>query len=141
MRKTAAILLVLFLLLSAGCTDRKEPDPTVPETAPPATESQIPSETQAPPTEPVTEPEKETVPETDPVDISTTATPTESGKCLICGAPENDYDGYCYYCHPDFLFTCTRCGYEQPYHRTESGMCYECEAAVDANTGATPYGS
>ena len=140
MRKTAAILLVLFLLLSAGCTGQKEPDPTVPETVPLATESQIPSETQPPLTEPVTEPE-ETVPETEPVDISTTATPTESGKCLICGAPENNYDGYCYYCHPDFLFTCASCGYEQPYHRTESGLCYECEAAVDANTGATPYGS
>ena len=140
MKKTAIIPLVMFMLLTAGCTDQKESAPTVPETTPFATETMIPSETQPLLTEPVTEPEV-TVPETEPVDVSSGATPTESGTCLICGAPEDDYDGYCYYCHPDFLFTCASCGYEQPYHRTESGLCYECEAAVDANAGATPYGS
>lgn len=51
------------------------------------------------------------------------------GWCRGCGITliKNDRDGYCYYCHPDFGFICSKCGYEQPYHRTESGLCYNCE--------------
>ena len=55
--------------------------------------------------------------------------PEEEG-CIDCGAAENIYDGYCYYCHPDFLFLCDRCGYDMPYHRTADNLCYECSEAV-----------
>ena len=49
------------------------------------------------------------------------------GKSYKASADLNAADGYCYYCHPDFGFTCSKCGYGQPYHRTESGLCYSCE--------------
>ena len=49
------------------------------------------------------------------------------GMCIVCNCAPGDYDGYCYYCHPDFGFTCSECGYNQPYHKTENGLCYDCE--------------
>lgn len=51
--------------------------------------------------------------------------------CCVCGTmlyEDGNYDGYCYYCHPDFGFTCTQCGSQWPAHRTESGLCPQCEA-------------
>ena len=61
------------------------------------------------------------------------------GMCIQCGGAPGDYDGYCYYCHPNFGFTCSKCGYEQPYHKTESGLCYSCEAGdiMCAHCGTT----
>ena len=47
--------------------------------------------------------------------------------CISRGVEFNAYDGYRYYCRPDFGFTCSRCGYGQTYHRTESGLCYDWE--------------
>jgi len=78
---------------------------------------------------------------TDSVDTQAGAVSTEpEGMCKVCGLDLGTYDGYCYYCHPDFLFACLSCGYEQPYHRPENGLCEECAAAlgsVDGVTGAT----
>lgn len=74
-------------------------------------------------------------------DEQTGATPTvAAGMCKKCGLDLGTYDGYCYYCHPDFLFTCVICGNEQPYHRPADGVCDACKAiqgAVDSVTGAT----
>ena len=76
-----------------------------------------------------------------PVDEQTGATPTvAAGMCKVCGLDFGTYDGYCYYCHPDFLFTCVICGNVQPYHRPADGVCEACVAAqgsVDSVTGAT----
>ena len=84
----------------------------------------------------------ETVPQTtEPADVQTGATPTvAAGMCKVCGLDLGNYDGYCYYCHPDFLFTCVICGIEQPYHRPPDGVCDSCAAMygnVDSVTGAT----
>ena len=133
MKKAVCVLLTLLVLLSAGCTKQKESTPVTP--APTKATA-----TSAPETEPVqTEPPTE--PETEPVDVVATATPTvPEGMCKVCASDRGDYDGYCYYCHPDFLFTCAICGYEQPYHRPENGLCYDCDAtqnSVDAASGAT----
>ena len=149
MKKTISVLLVFLLLLTAGCTDRKENsgNPTDPVAAPNTAE---PSEPVAAPK--AAEPSDMPTESDDTVDVTQAATEhitadavtsasqtePEAGKCCLCGTAENSYDGYCYYCHPDFLFTCANCGYEQPYHRTESGLCYDCEAAADSVTGATP---
>ena len=134
MKKAVCLLLTLLILLSVGCTKQKEPVPVVPAETKPAQPTAAP-ETEPVPTVPPTKPE------TEPVDIAATATPTvPEGMCKVCGLDRGDYDGYCYYCHPDFLFTCLSCGYEQPYHRPANGLCYECDAAqgsVDAASGAT----
>ena len=50
-----------------------------------------------------------------------------SDLCLECEDALGEYDGYCYYCHPDFLFLCKQCGCLWPAHRTASGLCDFCE--------------
>ena len=137
MKKAVCVFLTLLVLLSVGCTKQKDPAPVTPA---PTNAAQPVAATSAPETKP-TPTEPPTEPETEPVDVVATATPTiPEGMCKVCGLDRGDYDGYCYYCHPDFLFTCAICGYEQPYHRPANGLCYECDAAqgaVDATTGAT----
>ncbi len=49
-----------------------------------------------------------------------------SRMCVVCGLTPGDYDGYCYYCHPNFGYTCSGCGMDQPEHRPESGLCWQC---------------
>jgi len=72
------------------------------------------------------------------VDEQTGATPTVySEKCFDCGEAEGLYDGYCYYCHPDFLFLCKRCGCLWPAHRTPDGMCTPCSDAVKNGASKT----
>ncbi len=51
-----------------------------------------------------------------------------SRMCTVCGATPGDYDGYCYYCHPDFGYTCSGCGRDQSEHRPASGLCWECRS-------------
>ena len=65
------------------------------------------------------------------VDEQTGATPTvNGGMCVECGEVLGEYDGYCYYCHPDFMFLCKRCGCLWPSHRTEDNMCPPCSEAI-----------
>lgn len=52
-----------------------------------------------------------------------------ANSCKVCGEDltYQNYDGYCYYCHPSFGYTCVRCGNEWPAHRPESGLCGQCQ--------------
>ena len=130
MRQRVCLFLVILALQFAGCTDRQD---TVSKSADSA--DQITSAT--------AEAETEPVPVTDPQpDASAAVTPTvPEGMCIACGVAPGDYDGYCYYCSPDFGFECVSCGYFFPSHRTADSLCPNCAAAssddCDASTGAT----
>ena len=50
-----------------------------------------------------------------------------SQRCIKCGTDSNEYDGYCYYCHPDFGFECVRCGFYYPAHRPADEICPGCK--------------
>ena len=50
-----------------------------------------------------------------------------SQHCIKCGTDSNEYDGYCYYCHPDFGFYCKKCGFYIHAHPYESGLCFSCQ--------------
>ena len=49
-----------------------------------------------------------------------------SRMCIVCGSTPGDYDGYCYYCHPNFGYNCSSCGRTWPAHRPEDGLCPDC---------------
>lgn len=134
MRNIAVILLAVLMLLTAGCAAQPEKHPIPSEPSEYRDSSTVPEAKDLPIAE-------------DAADATASATQKSAenpGGCLVCGTNEDIYDGYCYYCHPDFLFTCVKCGNEQPYHRPEDGLCHDCaqaaeaEESADAYTGATP---
>lgn len=50
--------------------------------------------------------------------------------CRSCGTKlydDQNYDGYCYYCSPNFGFECVKCGRLVPSHPTTSLLCCDCE--------------
>ena len=122
MKNARYIVWVLLIILVAFYTTKQQEAQTSvkPSTAQTVT---IPRTT-----EPVTvHPNKEATP---PSMQST----QEAADCLECGSAESIYDGYCYYCHPDFMFLCVRCGCLWPAHRTPSEMCDLC--IEDVKNGA-----
>ena len=65
-----------------------------------------------------------------------------ANSCKTCGTDltYQNYDGYCYYCHPSFGYTCDICGYEQPAHRPADGICNNCKCFECGAILATPGG-
>ena len=127
MKRTVCFLLVLLTVLTAGCSPEPE-----------KTHTPSKSVGTAAPAKPATSVTAAAAAKTEEDTATSGATPTvPEGMCTACGTAPGDYDGYCYYCHPDFGFTCSKCGNFYPAHRTSSGLCPDCEA-LDATTGATP---
>lgn len=60
--------------------------------------------------------------------------------CIKCGVEANEYDGYCYYCHPDFGYTCVLCGNGYPEHRPADEICPRCRCDRCGAILAVPYG-
>ena len=121
MKRILCFLLIMLLILTAGCGPESENTQTPTKVV--ATEAPVK------PAPPVTEAQVTESPADEiAVDATAAATPAiPEGLCKACGEDIGDYDGYCYYCHPDFGFTCAKCGGFYPLHRPASGLCDVCD--------------
>jgi len=65
-----------------------------------------------------------------------------ANSCKTCGTnlTYQNYDGYCYYCHPSFGATCVICGGQQPVHLPADGICDNCKCHKCGAILATPGG-